>query len=307
MTDLRDEMENRAAFAFLITLKRRAGQARETFDAYWADVHAPIMARMPGIWSYTLHHVESAQPTYWALPAEIERVPPADFAIEGIAELTYLSDEDAALAYGLSDAPGGYTHEDAQNVFWVGLFYQSRGTSETLKHDPAVDPEAGSVILGFQFQDDADRDRSLEWLRNFAARAAASKHTSRVRVHHFAAYDNDSIDEGFPPNMRHTVLDGEALDGAVELSATDVTTLARAFTDLSLSDDDAQILRAAHAYRVRAHDDMVLGGQITDAGIRTPHVMRMIRELGAISQEHPGLSDLMLHGYQGTGSRPDAG
>ncbi len=294
MTD-RAAMENQATVASLIALKKPRGLSREHFDAYWANVHAPIMARMPGIWSYAIHHLDAVQLPYWCLPAGIERIAPDEFAVEGVAELLYLDQQSAVHAYRLSDAPGGYTHTDAQNAFWVGLFYQSNAGSVTL-HDETGGRETETVLLTFQYQSTADRADGHAWVRAFADRVAATGHATRVRRHLFEPYDNDTLDPGLPIGMRHTVLPGEALDAAVEIGVPDRTALSRVLAQVPVTDTDLDLLSAAHAYRRRERNELVLGGEITLAGVRTPAVARLIDQLGAISQEHKGLHDLMLFG-----------
>ncbi|GAA3704556.1 hypothetical protein GCM10023081_46040 [Arthrobacter ginkgonis] len=295
MTD-RATMENEATVASLITLKRPKGLTREQFDSYWANVHAPIMARMPGIWAYTLHHVEAVQLPYWRLPLSIQRLAPEDYALEGVAELLYLDQDEAMEAYRLSDGPGGYTHTDAQNAFWVGLFYQSNKGSRTLKDNTDGREPAETVLLAFQYKDSVERSQGHEWVRRFADRAAAAEESVRVRRHTFEPYDNDALDPGLPVGMRHTVFPDEALDAVVEIAASDRSALSRVLDLLPVNEEDLQVLASAHAYRRRERNDMVQGGQITRAGVRTPAVARLIDTLGAVSQDHPGLHDLMLTG-----------
>jgi hypothetical protein len=288
-------MENAANVASIIALKRPQGLTRQQFDDYWANVHAPIMARMPALWAYSIHQMENVQLPYWSLPDSIDRVPADEHVIEGAAELLYLSQEDAARSFQLSDAPGGFTHKDAQNFLWVGLFYQSNQGSKTL-----IDPDrtcADTTILAFTYRPGVDRQTGHEWVARFAECLAKAPQAQRVRYHLFAEYKNEEIDPGLPVGMRHTVLPGEAVDAFVEIGVEDREALNRLLVEHPVTDDDLDVLSGAHAYRkYKKTTDFVVGGEITSDGIRTPFVMDLIRELGAISQEHPGLDRLMLTG-----------
>ncbi|MDU0328456.1 EthD domain-containing protein [Microbacterium sp. KSW2-21] len=285
--------ENHAAVASIISLQRPLGVSRDDFDAYWSDVHAPIMARMPGIWGYSLHHLEAVQLPYWHLPQSIERIAADHHTWDGFAELLYESPQAAAEAYRLSDAPGGYTHEDAQSAFWVGLFYQSNGGSRTI-HDTSEGADLrDTVYLALRYQTAIEREHGHDLTRELADRAVRAG-ASRVRYHLFHVFDNDALDPGLPVGMRHDVLDGEAVDAVIEIGANHRTSVSRIADALSLTAADDATLSGAYAYRRRQRNDMVIAGTITEAGIRTPHVSRLIERLGAVSQSHPNLSDLML-------------
>lgn len=288
------KIENQATIASMISLKRPAGVSRQQFDEYWANVHAPIMARMPGIWAYTLHHLEPAQLAYWRLPADVERVPGEDVAWEGVAELLYRDAAAAAQAYRLSDAPGGYTHTDAQNAFWVGLFYQSDEASRTLSD--LGGQARDTAFATFRYREGVQRETAHRWIGELAERVAEQPGAQRVRVHAFRAYDNENLDPGLPVGMRHTVGPDEAVDAVLEIGTEDRIALSRVLAAVPIEDEASQLLAAVHGYRRTRRDDMVLGGSITQAGVRTPYVVRLIEQMGAISQEHPGLTDLMLTG-----------
>ncbi|CAN5515507.1 hypothetical protein BH24ACT5_BH24ACT5_06350 [soil metagenome] len=44
----------------LTVLTRRAGISRADFRRHWLDVHAPMVAELPHVLSYSQHHVESS-------------------------------------------------------------------------------------------------------------------------------------------------------------------------------------------------------------------------------------------------------
>lgn len=40
-----------------VALRRKKGMSEEDFHSYWKNVHAPLVAKLPGIVKYTQHHV----------------------------------------------------------------------------------------------------------------------------------------------------------------------------------------------------------------------------------------------------------
>jgi uncharacterized protein (TIGR02118 family) len=86
-------------------LTKRADLTTEQFRAYWREVHAPIAARLPGLISYTQHHVTDS--------GERATFPAPDRNIDGIVEMTFESRE--AMDDALSGPVGLALVEDAAN------------------------------------------------------------------------------------------------------------------------------------------------------------------------------------------------
>lgn len=42
---------------FFFILRKKPGITKEEFHAYWKNVHAPLVAKLPGLVRYTQHHV----------------------------------------------------------------------------------------------------------------------------------------------------------------------------------------------------------------------------------------------------------
>jgi len=288
--------ENDAAINLFITIRRREGLSKDDFYAYWSNVHAPVLARIPHVWGYVLHHVEAARIAYWPLPAGITQLAPAEHQIEGIAEISWRDDEAMQKAYAISDAPGGYTHFDAQAMNWVGLFYTCRNSGLTLRDDLEGNDAGHGYFLAFQLRDDVERDSAIAWVRALAERANGVKAFSRIRLHTFPEYDYAQDESMMPPNMRHTAFPGEALDAVLEIAAASPMALSRGFVHWPIGHDAAQYLKSVYAYRRNKRYILRAGDVITDHGIRTPYVMDLIEKFGAISQFKPGMRELFLSG-----------
>ena len=78
---------------FYTPLKGRTGLTTEQFRAYWKDAHGPLCARLPGLFQYKQFHLLPDGGGIWPAPAGVARVTPADEQIDGIAELTFTSDD----------------------------------------------------------------------------------------------------------------------------------------------------------------------------------------------------------------------
>jgi uncharacterized protein (TIGR02118 family) len=42
-----------------VALRRKKGMSEEDFRSHWKNIHAPLVAKLPGIVKYTQHHVTS--------------------------------------------------------------------------------------------------------------------------------------------------------------------------------------------------------------------------------------------------------
>jgi len=290
------DRENDAAINLVITIRRREGISSQDFYAYWSNVHAPVLARIPHVWGYVLHHVEAARIAYWPLPDGIAQFAPAEHQIEGIAEISWLDEAAMQKAYAISDAPGGYTHFDAQAMNWVGLFYTCRNSGFTLRDELQGDDAGHGYFLAFQFREGADREAAIAWVNTLAGRAERIKEFSRIRLHVFPEYDYAQDESMMPPGMRHTAFPGEALDAMIEIAASSPMELSRGFLQWPIKQDATAHIKSVYAWRRTKRHIMRAGDVITNHGIRTPYVTNLIERFGAISQLKPGMRELFLTG-----------
>ncbi|WP_024367079.1 EthD domain-containing protein [Arthrobacter sp. TB 26] len=86
-------------------LTKRDDLTLEQFRDHWRAVHAPIAAELPGLLSYTQHHVTDT--------GERATFPAPERMVDGIVEMTFESRE--AMDAALSGSVGLALVEDAAN------------------------------------------------------------------------------------------------------------------------------------------------------------------------------------------------
>lgn len=91
----------------MIVLQLKAGEDRGTSLKYWAEVHGPLGAKLPGLRGYVQHHA-------------VEGLG-GDLPFFGIAELTFDSRADADAALGSPEMAAAL--EDAANFADVSVLW----------------------------------------------------------------------------------------------------------------------------------------------------------------------------------------
>ena len=86
-----------------VVLRRKPDMTVEAFRSYWANIHGPLIAKIPGFLHYAQYHVHS------------ERLDEEDAEIDGIAELWFESAESQKAAYATPEYAA--VVDDEPNLF----------------------------------------------------------------------------------------------------------------------------------------------------------------------------------------------
>src|SRR3954447_537185 len=111
--------DDEAAVVNIAPAKQRPGISLDLFDRYWSDVHGPTCARVGITWQYTQFHLGHDEGGIWSAPEGVLRHTPPEEQWDGIAELTFRSQDD--LDSWLGNA--GVLERDEQNVFGEVVAY----------------------------------------------------------------------------------------------------------------------------------------------------------------------------------------
>jgi uncharacterized protein (TIGR02118 family) len=103
--------DNEATTRRVVLIARKPGMSFAEFDDYWRDVHGPLAAQVPGLVSYTQHHI---------VPPEGATEPDNGFGIDGIAILEFESDE--SMQAGWASEAGQATLADGAK--FIGQEYR---------------------------------------------------------------------------------------------------------------------------------------------------------------------------------------
>lgn len=113
---------------FYVLLWKRKGITLELFDDYWRDVHGPVCARLPGQHQYWQFHLAHNQGDLWPTISGIEYNTPPENQFDGIAELTFETEQDRQTWFKAA----AILMDDEHNLFSKGIGYNtSPGNSKT--------------------------------------------------------------------------------------------------------------------------------------------------------------------------------
>jgi len=234
-------------------IERRPDISRSLFTRYWRDVHGVMAVRIPGFDCYTQHHVTPLDP--------------AAEPIEGIAIVTYRSEEDRA---GLIHSEvTRHIHRDEQNVFRRALLYNlGEAASQTIIGNDGAAGQAMFLVV------EAGVD--------VGALVAALGDTPA----YLATYD---LTGGDPSGWNQTDTSGRNFGSLIHGIWPERAAAIAASDKLP-----------AAAYLLDERHVMVESGKPTEVGLRGLDAVRTIDEAGADNQ----LSDAVVRAIYGSWAVP---
>ena len=129
---------------FYVLLWKRRGMPLDLYDDYWRNVHGPVCARLPGQYQYWQLHVAHNDGGMWPQISGIDYASPDDAQFDGIAELTFRTEEDRNTWFHAA----AILMDDEHNLFRKAIGYNtSPGNSKTYVDGiPAGDPNGSLGI-----------------------------------------------------------------------------------------------------------------------------------------------------------------
>src|SRR5690348_7984602 len=113
--------DSEAKVVFYVLLWKRNGISLQLFDDYWRNVHGPVCARLPGQFQYWQLHVDHNNGGVWPQIPGIDYSCREDSQFDGIAELTFRSDEDRTTWFRAA----GILMDDEHNLFSKAIGYNT--------------------------------------------------------------------------------------------------------------------------------------------------------------------------------------
>ena len=195
---------------FYVLLWKRNGISMELFDDYWRNVHGPVCARLPGQFQYWQLHVGHNNGGVFPQAAGIDYSSAPDNQFEGIAELTFRSEEDRNTWFRAA----AILMDDEHNLFRKAIGYNtSPGNSITYVDGiPVGDPNGSLGIAKFHVMvkqaDGVSTADFRKYLKKTAEAVAASELILKLRLHLFEEVDAsrpDAASVGRSSAVRYTV------------------------------------------------------------------------------------------------------
>jgi len=282
---------------FYVPLWKRNGISLEMFDDYWSNVHGPVCARLPGQHQYWQFHVEHSEGGIWPTLEGIDYTTPASEEFDGIAELSFQSDDDRKAWF----TAAGMLMDDEHNIFSQAIGYNtSYGNSVTFVdgiENPM--PNGTENIIKLFVTIKKANSVSVSDFRNylsnnFAPALAKSPYCLKLRLHMF-----DEVDNTRPPaaGVLHSQPDEEQFQATIEIAFENRFELEKFFTSeeyLSTTSQQPKYIKQISTFQQRTAFCFVYDNEITLTGVRGSKVADLIMNIGATNQVREDIVQLMV-------------
>lgn len=298
LTDF-SERDVQGEFVFYVLLKTRKSITRQQFDDYWRDVHGPICARLPGQWQYWQFHLASDKGGIWPVHKDIEMRTSAEEQYEGIAELTFRSEQDRNAWFEAA----AILMSDEHNIFskttgYVTNNYHSRTLVDRMP-DGRPNGQVNAMRLHVMLRkvDGVSIEDFRAFLhQDFALQFTQNDWVTKLRLHLLEEHDNS---EELPPapGVSHF----EALEDQYQASIEIAWPHRLAMEQFFASNEYEKASRELNRYVKKlvvfpelTTNTFVYDGAMTLAGKRGSYAAQLITSLGAVNQLGKDIERLVL-------------
>jgi len=295
------ERDQQGKVTFYVLLWKRKGISLELFDDYWRNVHGPVCARLPGQFQYWQLHVAHNEGGIWPEIPGISYAATEESNFDGIAELTFRSDQDRTTWFQAA----GILMDDEHNLFSKAIGYNtSPGNSITyVDRIPSGDPNGALGIPKFHVMVKKADKTSVEEFRKylkdtFAAKASASNDILKLRLHLFEEVDASRPDAA---GVAHSEPAEQSYQAAFEIAFSTRLAMETFFAGdayKAATQNQAKYVKQICPFPERSAYTFVYNGEMTLAGQRSSTVAELITNIGATNQLKPDITTLMLGGPQ---------
>ena len=287
--------------AFYVLLWKRKGISLELFDDYWRNVHGPVCARLPGQFQYWQLHVAHNDGGVWPEIQGISYKTTEADNFDGIAELTFRSDQDRTTWFRAA----GILMDDEHNLFSKAIGYNSNpGNSITyVDRIPNGEPNGSLGVPKFHVMvkksNGASVDKFRSYLKDtFASNAAASEQVLKLRLHLFEEVDASRPDAA---GVAHSEPAEQSYQAAFEIAFNNRLDMESFFASdayRAAVQDQSKFVKQLCPFPERSAYTFVYNGEMTLSGQRSSTVAELITSIGATNQLKSDITTLMLGGSQ---------
>lgn len=268
----------------LVPVVRRAGLDGSLFSRYWADVHGPMCAEIPGIDLYRQFHLDSPRSHDWTTAPSVNTTVPDGERIDGAAQCAFVSREDFDRWLTGADALA----DDERNCFDGTYGYYALGSAGHVGADAPGPADGQSVLVLIRRRAHAETGQFRSFIRDTLVTAflgsgfvnTVSGHLLEPYGDHESQWDADALDNRIPAERQHHAVLHVSCENMLAwrrlLDADELSTTVTA---------QAELFSAVHVYPVREVITFVHGGAITLDGRRGKSTAELIRTVGAVNAE----------------------
>lgn len=293
---IRDE-NAKAVFYVLLTKKKRI--TSDMFFNYWKDVHGPICARLPGQYQYWQFHLAHNEGSYWQTTNSIECKSLEEDQIDGIAELTFLTEEDRQKWFNAS----AVLMSDEYNLFSKAIGYVTKeGNSKTyVDHIENGEQNGNLNIVKYHVlvkkHDFAKLDDFQKYIAgSFANTFVKTDLILKFKLHLFEEHDNS---EKLPPapGVSHYEALEKQYQAAFEIAFKNHIDMEKFFASQEYAatmQEQTKYIKQINAFAERDVYTFVYNGNMTLAGQRSSTIAKLITDIGAINQLQDDILNLLF-------------
>jgi hypothetical protein len=299
-TDYAEERDQDGKAVFYVLLTSRKGLTLDMFDNYWKDVHGPVCARLPGQYQYWQHHVARNQGGIWPTIDGIDYETLEEDQFDGIAELTFLSEQDRQKWFDAA----AILMSDEHNLFSKAIGYvTNNGNSRTYVDGTETGKPNGNLgLVSFHVMlkkaDAITVEEFRQYMKaSFAPAIVESDLVLKFRLHLLEEHDNS---EKLPPapGVSHYEPLEKQYQGAFEIAFKNRLNMERFFASKEYSTavkNQANYVKQLSVFPERDPYTFVYDGKMTLAGQRGASVASLITNIGATNQLQEDIVNLMLN------------
>jgi len=282
---------------FYVPLWKRKGITLELFDDYWRNVHGPVCARLPGQYQYWQFHVAHNEGGIWPAIEGIEYSCPEEDLFDGIAELSFKTEEDRHTWFKAA----AILMDDEHNLFSKAIGYNtSIGNSKTYVDGLENGTPNGKVgVEKFHVMLKKADAVSVEEFRryltdSFAPTVVESELVLKLRLHLFEEVDSSRPDAA---GVAHSEPPEKSYQAAFEIAFSNRLEMEMFFASEAYAaavKDQAKYVKQINPFPERTAYTFIYGGKMTLAGQRSSTVADLIVNIGATNQLRDNVTSLML-------------
>ncbi len=289
--------DSQGQVAFYVLLWKRKGIPLELFDDYWRNVHGPVCARLPGQYQYWQFHVAHNEGGIWPQVEGIEYTTLPEDQFDGIAELTFKSEQDRQTWF----KEAAILMDDEHNLFRKAIGYNTNPGNSITYVDGITNgsPNGATGVekfhVMFKQSSKVSVDEFRQYLRDiFASKIATSDLVLKLRLHLFEDIDNTRPEAA---GVIHAESKEKEYDAALEIAFSNRLDLEEFFASeiyAAAVSNQEKYVKQISLFPERTAYTFVYDGQMTISGQRSSTVAKLITSIGATNQLREDITNLML-------------
>lgn len=289
--------DEKGRVAFYVPLWKRNSITLQMFDDYWRNVHGPVCARLPGQHQYWQFHIAHDEGGIWPAIEGIDYSISEEDQFDGIAELTFESNEDRNVWFTASTI----LMADEHNLFRKAIGYNtSNGNSITYVDGIENGQPNGSLgvmklhVMVKKANTVSSEDFRQYMKSGFAPAVVESSFVLKFRLHLFEEVDTSRPDAA---GVSHYEALEKQNQAAFEIAFNNRLEMEKFFASAEYADtlkDQPKFIRQINVFPERTAYTFVYVSSMTISGMRGSTIAELITNIGATNQLEEDIVSLIL-------------